>query len=514
MPIISEEHRATCACEIKLSSRSAPLFFALMLPLFWLDSAYAQKAEGGWSVSSEKTKITSVDEVVDSSSEASVEQTPTADQQPLANDHLLANQESDIDPVSALAERSNINDDVINQTGDPQIPTTPQIDLDPQLRNNLERQFKQIIEIQENEDAFSENLGEAYLGYGQALLKAGRLDEARKMLANALHISKINNGVNSMEQRPVLRAMFEMNLARANIEEAEANLKRIIWLEKSFPQNRDDFSFDMVIRLGNQYLDAYLYRPSVSQTALLQLNTAERYFKYAIDRYGARSMDELFMPYGELALVNYYKSKIQVDVARPAYQHPRQQNSISALEKQQRKVSRYPGNAFARAERYLTEYLLKSKSEGRTEDIVLALLNLGDINLLFARDRSASDYYELAWTESQNLSVDHSLVLSFEQPQILPAFNYSRERGTIDQYQETMLVPITFSLSEFGRVKKFADVDEPDTQKSVTKRARRVAKRLRFRPVIENGRMIAVGEFTHPVQVKARRQQANNDQGE
>jgi len=377
----------------------------------------------------------------------------------------------------SLEEKSDTQTSSVINDAEPEIakdaaPTTPVLDLDPQLRDNLERQFKQIVEIQENE------------------------------------VSKINNGVNSIEQRPVLRAMFEMNLIQGNAEEADENLKRIIWLEKKRPGDRDDYSFDMVLRLGNLYIDRYLYRPNVSQTALVQLNMADKYLKYAIDRYGASSMDDLFMPYGELALVHFFKSKIQVDVERPAFEIQRQR-SFPQFEQNRQKV-KLPVNSHGRAERYLNQYLIKAKSEQRIEDVVHALINLGDINLLFDLKQTASQYYMLAWTEAQKLEPDHPLVLSFEQPQVLPAFNYAQDRGFVEGYRETLFIPTTFSLTEAGRVKKFAPLEKTTVADNIVKRARRVAKRLRFRPVIENGEMIAVNEFTHEVMVKVSRQQAKN----
>lgn len=487
------------------------LFFALALPSILTTHANAQSAKKGWSVDSgtanaeQATEPPSVPDeaVLESDVEGAIDAAEDSEDD-LALDETTEPSGSEPSP----GETGNPFAIEEGADSEPETPTTPVLDLDPQLRDNLERQFKRIVEIQESEDAFSESLGEAYLSYGQALQKAGRLEEARKMFANALHITKINNGVNSMEQRSVLRAMFEMSYAQGNAEDSEESLKRIIWLEKKFPDNRDDFSFDMVVRLGNLYIDRYLYRPTVSESALLHLNQAERYLKYAVDRYGGRPMDELFMPYGELALVHFFKSKIQVDVTRPNYEYQRQQ-TLSALE-QNVKTGRSTENSLGRAERYLNEYLRKARAEERTEDMVQALTNLGDINLLFEREVRASQYYEFAWTEAQNLPPDHPIVLMFEQPKVLPAFNYSRERAFVEGYRETIFVPTTFSLTDAGRVKKFAEADDTAVSPDLAKRARRAAKRLRFRPAIENGKMIAISEFTHDVKVKVRRQQANN----
>jgi len=221
------------------------------------------------------------------------------------------------------------------------------------------------------------------------------------------------------------------------------------------------------------------------------------------------------MPYGELALVHFYKSRIQVETVRPNYDYnARQQPFSSRGDLRKDRAFRYSAaNSFGRAERYLSEYLIKAKEEQRIEDVVHALTNLGDLNLLFERSESASQYYELAWTEAQKLKLDNPLVQSFDKPQALPAFNYSRDRKEVKSYRKTVRVATTFSVNELGRVKKFAELDDTVANKDMVRSARRAAKRLQFRPVIENGRMIAISEFTYEVKVRARQRQATTNKG-
>ena len=159
----------------------------------------------------------------------------------------------------------------------PLINVNPLITVSPELRASLKRQFQQIQILKETEDAFSEQLGESYRAYGRSLTQAGRTEEARAMLVNALHIIKVNDGVNSIEQRPVLRELFEMNLALGNTKEMTAQVDRVIWLENRHSEEQDSYSFDMVVRLGNYYLDLYLKKPVSTELNLNHLNKATRY---------------------------------------------------------------------------------------------------------------------------------------------------------------------------------------------------------------------------------------------
>jgi len=85
-----------------------------------------------------------------------------------------------------------------------------------QLSRDIEQQFKALRATLETEDAFSEKLGENYLGYGMLLRESGQYDEAIEAFVNALHISKVNNGIYSLEQRPALKALFDTHYALQN----------------------------------------------------------------------------------------------------------------------------------------------------------------------------------------------------------------------------------------------------------------------------------------------------------
>ncbi|GHA11808.1 hypothetical protein GCM10008090_21990 [Arenicella chitinivorans] len=393
-----------------------------------------------------------------------------------------------------------------------EFPVRPILDLEPELRISLETIFARIVELQETEDAFSANLGEAYLTYGQALVRAGRLQEARKMLANALHITKINNGVNSIEQRPVLASMFELAIAQENLEVSQELVERILWLENNAMDRRDldDFSFPFLVRLGNSYLDRYLYRPIKSATALHQLEQAQRFLTHAVKRYGDRPLNQLYMPYGELALVHLIKSKFKKDVERTWYPS----NDRRANELLRRGVSDLPdfkpiGNAYGRAEQQLFSYLTKSLEENELEHTVKAFISLGDLNLLFNYRTTASQYYEKAWESAQALPAGHALLEKFQQPTALPDFFYAMQREDVEGKLATVLVPLTFALDKYGKVENFTDDTDASTSPKLISRAKRTARRMVFRPAIERGKMMPVEQVSYEVKVKVPRDEVN-----
>lgn len=391
----------------------------------------------------------------------------------------------------------------------PRINIQPATSLSDEQRQILKAQFDQIQLLKESEDAFSERLGESYLSYGRVLMQAGRTDEARKMLVNALHITKINNGVNAIEQRPILRELFELNFALSNFEDTEDNLQHIIWLEKKTPDNRDNYSYDLVVRLGNFFLDQYLNEPSISELSLHRLNKSTKYLSYALNRYGDRPLSEVLLPYGELALAHHLKSRIQSDVDRSYYQDTRQRSYTDLNRVKDRSSKRL--SSFARSESYLKSYLSKAKDEKDLVNTLRALLGLGDLNLLSSRQNAAQNYYDLAWTGAQNLPLDHPIVTSFESPVKLPSFSFSVVREPIQTDENIETIPVSVTIDETGRVKRVARGALIDVTTAKANRARRIAKRVRFRPAIDNGKLIASTDFPYEVKISVLRLKTKDD---
>lgn len=205
------------------------------------------------------------------------------------NKHNAELEKADISALKNIETTVSASDTVLDIETKTAIKIAPIVLLKPNLaailslRQSLDLQFKQLQQLTETEDSFNPRFGELYSAYARTLMKMGRLPEARKMFVNALHNVKVNNGVNSMQQRPVLRELFKMEFFTENVNDAEKHLKRLLWIEK---ENSDDsYSFDMIMTLGNYYLSQYLVSKKPTETSLIGLNESIHYFGYALRRY-------------------------------------------------------------------------------------------------------------------------------------------------------------------------------------------------------------------------------------
>ena len=139
------------------------------------------------------------------------------------------------------------------------------------------------------------------------------------------------------------------------------------------------------------------------------------------------------------------------------------------------------------------------------------MLGLGDLNLMSGRQDAAQKYYDLAWTGAQHLPLEHPIVVSFENPVKLPSFGFSVIREPLPSDGNFETIPVSLTIDETGRVKRVAREALIDVTTAKTNRARRIAKRARFRPAIDNGKLIASQDFPYEVRISVLRSKAKDD---
>ena len=382
-----------------------------------------------------------------------------------------------------------------------EISDIPIVDLPPELSTNLDSQFQNVLRLEEELDAFDERLGESYFGYATTLAKAGRLEEARDMYAKVLHLSKINNGVYSLEQRPILRAMFELHSVEGDVDAMEAAVNQIIWLERKNPQVRDRYSYDLVTKLAGAYIDLYYTRPRFDEVSLLRVQKAIQYLNYSVRRYEVQ-LNEEKQPYGDLAFLHFIISKINAEIGRADFYDPRRDDGREGFRKRPR--LRPATSYFGIAVGTLESYLIRAKFEKNIVHEVRALRDLGDLNLLFERPKSAAYYYKLSWEAAANLDDDHELVKAFEQPVRVPDYDYSSSTLYTNSDSRHAYLPVNLDLESSGRVEKVYRASGEEIDTKIGSRVRRSTRKYVFRPVIENGEMIASNGIDYKVKIRLR----------
>ena len=374
-----------------------------------------------------------------------------------------------------------------------------------QRRFNLDQQFGKLQKTLETADAYSLELSEDYFGYGLLLRDDGQYDEAIEAFIDALHIQKVNHGIYAPEQRPALKALFETHYALGNVEDFEDYLERILWVESKNPNLEDDFSYKMLVMVGNQYIDQFLKKPIAGQNSVQTLLRAKHHLNAAFKRHRNKPLTVALMPYGELALISFLESQLLDDVDKTAsMEDPRLRGSRN-LDGRELALASYLANSFPRGSGLLRSYLKKAQTEENLPHVVKALVALGDFNQLFRRHNEAAEYYKLAWTQAQNLPEGHKERDLMGSPVALPAFNYTIDREPVLPTKPTTTIPVILDVAENGTVSNIRRGDELEETNKYFSRARRKAKRVIFRPVIVDGVPQAATDLAHEQRVYSRK---------
>ena len=352
-----------------------------------------------------------------------------------------------------------------------------------QLRRDLESQFNSIREALQTEDAYSLVLAEHYQGYGRLLRELGEYDEAVEAYVSALHIQRINHGIYSLEQRVLLKELFETHYELGNVEEYEDYLGRILWVEGKNPQLNDNFSFEMLVSVGNKYLDQYLSNPASGTRNVETLLRAKSHFRSAISRHKDKPLSELFLPYGELALISYLESRAYPDVDKSSSVIDKRIRLSGELHGSKHALASYLENSYSRGRSVLKAYLKKASDEKNADHISGALIALGDYHQLFRRSEEALKFYKLAWETSEILPEGNPRKTALITPTPLPAFEYAQQREVIIPNRPSILVPLILTLQGNGKVSEIEKLAEDSEHKKYGTRAKRAAKNLIFRPI-------------------------------
>lgn len=431
---------------------------------------------------------------------------------------VCAQESADAENFTEPQENSRLEQTAVEQAVDPQqdslnLPldaaqkTPDRVDDTPealQLRNSLEQQFLKLRQTLEQEDAFSLKLAEDYFSYGLLLQKDGQFEAAIDAYVDALHIQKVNYGIYAPEQRPILKSLFEVHYALGNVEDFEDYLERILWVESKNPTLKDDFSYQMLLTVGNRYIDQFLTRPFAGQANVQTLLRAKHHLTAAYVKHRKQPLSVALMPYGELALISYLENQLVPEVSNSlVLEDPRLRNSRNLDGKELALVS-YLSNSYSRGKSLLTGYLNKARKENDIPHVVRALVSLGDFNQLYRRHKDATDYYSAAWKISRTLPPDHEVRNLMGEPVALPSFNYAQERQPVAPVRPTLMIPLTLDISDDGIINKVYRGDETEQTDDYFYRARRAAKRLVFRPSFVDGVAQPIESFEHKQRVYQR----------
>lgn len=339
---------------------------------------------------------------------------------------------------------------------------------------------------------YDQRLSEDLLGLGQALRAAGQHQLALEAFRRSLHVSRINQGLESPAQLPILDALIEQNIKLENWQNADKNHSYLYWISV---RNLGDMSLQLlpvIDRIGEWHLMAHdLDEDTRGYLHLLQANRLAEKAISIIDASGEKTDLQLIAAL-QRAVGIYYRiavdatSAAEIATMQSALQPVRRTQSLSAEEVDNRNNVALSYRHGKKAILRILEIYSKNPALPYASH-AWAMAQLGDWYLLFGKRDSAAKSYRKTYDLLMEGGLDATSINQiFSQPVRLPAF--AQSGLSMPDAIDADYVVAEFDLSRTGRARNIQIVDSsPADDNDFRRQAKRAISKDRFRPRLEGG---------------------------
>ena len=169
---------------------------------------------------------------------------------------------------------------------------------------------RSAIDQKENEvGPYDLELSEMVFGLGKTLQTSHRYDEAVAAYKRSLHLKRVNNGVYSLSQAPMLRGIIQSNLKQGQTHDAAEAYGQLIWIHMKTYGDNDPRLIPLLDEVSQWHLKSYIQ--TGDREDIEHLNAAYALYSTAIklssQHHGPNNL-ELVDLLKNLAIASYYQT--------------------------------------------------------------------------------------------------------------------------------------------------------------------------------------------------------------
>ena len=380
----------------------------------------------------------------------------------------------------------------------PEIPQSP--DLEPEFEErmqNIQRFNEAIADSEIQSGAWDNSLVEQLSSLGSLQHRQGDFLAAIETHERAIHVQRINSGLHTIEQAPMVEQMIDSYVSMGNWTQVDVYQNYLFYIQQKFYGNNDPRLIPALGDLANWHIRAFELRQG--ESLAMRLSSSQMLFKAA-----ARMVEVHFGPEDERYL-EYLRG-----VARTAYLVARNQDLLRELARAQFRAPQetlrdmlywhFPivPTGFRSGEDALLairQYYLER--DGEAEQLAEATAQVADWYLLFSRRSAAREMYVEAWEAvAEEENADELRRLLFGQVREIPVFANDDNEWMIENivFMEDVeevdydFIDLSFDVTQWGEVR---NIETFSAQSPVTESqhgwVRRNVRDSRFRPVLIDG---------------------------
>lgn len=358
------------------------------------------------------------------------------------------------------------------------------------------RRYENLVEDAElAAGPYSEQLGESLIEESAYLEQLGNHEAAIASLRRAIHVTRINDGLHSDLQIPLVRRLLGNYLNIGELESADDAQQYLNFLAlKSYPylspegvaatvELSDWRRQAWLVELHDRDMKRWYQSYKLADDALEKLNELDPMPAELLASLTYANLRQLYvLGEGEFGM----REEIQLALGRGFADEREQQMS-----NEERLLQMLQKGSYARGRKRLEALAAVQRDAGNTTGEARAQLYLGDWHIWNDRSSRAIEHYARAWHLVQDPGLQSLRELWFEEVQELPVddvFHAPRQMQPADAVN--VPIRLRFVVSDRGKAGEVEIVELDEEHEALGWRMKRILRASRFRPLLRGGKPV------------------------
>lgn len=390
------------------------------------------------------------------------------------------------------------------------------------IRADIAAYIARVGDAEVEEGPYSDALREDLFNTGLLYQKLEDHENALKLLERALSVSRINYGLEDLDQVPIMEAMAQSYLARNQVTNADAMMDASLELQSKAHGDDVQALVPALLKLGKWNTDAFRQRSSIlvniprmnvqnflmdpknyinpeadiRDTPLFKLYQARGNYLIAlrtlIDAHNFTHPD--LLPLERELLTNYFLYTHRENILYEPDFYLTRKKSKTASRLNQNAIELLNSESYdlgAEAHKRILAYIFNDQN-ATAQQLANAMLEEADWNLLYERKPQASDKYEAAYVffeGNPELGAQVQDLLYPPVPVALPTYlpppNSREKLGIAPDAQVNFFgyIDVSFELTKFGKARRIKQIGKGgEVTRNMEIRLNQYLRNVQFRP--------------------------------
>lgn len=365
----------------------------------------------------------------------------------------------------------------------------PRLEIDD-YHGSIELYEQTIAAIEDEDGVYDADLVQQVMGLGLAQQTQGQNQDSVGSFKRALHLSRINDGLYSLSQAPILRHLIASYEAGNDWESANDRQAYLYRLQRRHYGYSDPRLLQPIVSMVDWHMNAFERGSSADPGIhLLQARALNEQAITIIEENYSGDDVRLSEALYRQALTNYQLAVLQANNSMGGLMPAGRQAGVTYSESDVQKTV-LSLNPYSEGKRALNRRvdLVEANPEIPSQSKLRAMIHLGDWYFMFNKRESAMRTYQRARELFPNDDAARDeLQKYFDKPHVLSFYRETQEH--VPETDTTGYVDAVFNVTSTGRAQGIQIIDSSPSD-VMDSRVQRSIRATRYRPRFVEGRPV------------------------